>query len=50
MLFNIIGLIAGPMMIQSSYDLVAGLGWVWTITAGLGMLWFLIALIISLFQ
>ena len=50
MIFNILGVIAGPLMIGSGIGLLVVLGWLWTISAGIGILWFLIALIGELFS
>jgi len=49
MIFNILGVIAGPLMIASGVGLLIVLGWIWTVTAAIGLLWFLIALIGGMF-
>jgi len=48
MIFNILGVIAGPLMIKSGIGLLVGLCWIWTIAAIIGWIWFLIAVIAGL--
>lgn len=47
MIFNILGLIAGPLMIKSGIGLLVVLGWLWVVGAIIGVVWFIISLLIG---
>ena len=49
MLFNILGLIAGPIMISTGIGLLVVLGWIWLVSSGLGVLWWIFAMIMGIF-
>lgn len=48
MIINILGLIAGPLMIGTDIGLLVVLGWIWMVSACIGVVWFLGALIMAL--
>ena len=50
MIYNILGIIAGPLMISTGIGLLVVIGWIWSITAAIGLLWFIISIIAGIFS